>query len=178
MQDLLLNLVELILEVVKLLNINKALTIDGCGATLDANDLSQIFYITGKGCTIKNIIFKNACSKYGGAIYWNGTSGTLTNCTFINCYSNDYKDGGSVYWAGSNGKLTNCKFIDSYGADNGSSVYWTGSNGILATSTFTGSSSSISGGAIFGVVLTVKYMVVLLKIHTLEVLVEIYIRCI
>ena len=132
----------------KAININKALTIDGCGATLDANGLSQIFYITGKGCTIKNIIFKNACSKYGGAIYWNGTSGTLTNCTFINCSSKDYGDGGSVYWAGSNGKLTNCKFIDSHGADNGGAVYWTGSNGILSASTFNSSSSSTSAGAI------------------------------
>ncbi len=132
----------------KAININKNLIIDGCGATLDAKGLSQIFYISGKGCTIKNIIFKNAYAKYGGAIYWNGASGTLTNCTFNNCSSKDYGDGGCVYWAGSNGKLTKCKFINSQGADNGGSVYWTGSNGVLATSTFTSSSSSTSAGAI------------------------------
>lgn len=35
------------------------LTIDGQNHVIDANNLSRIFYITGKNITLKNIIFKN-----------------------------------------------------------------------------------------------------------------------
>ena len=39
----------------------------------------------------------------GGAVFWNGTNGTLTGCTFIN-NAIDY-GGGAVHWDGANGTL-------------------------------------------------------------------------
>jgi len=61
------------------------LTIDGNGHTIDAQNNSQIFNITGNNITLKNIIFKNALTKKsGGAILnFKGTIKVI-DCEFIN----------------------------------------------------------------------------------------------
>ena len=73
--------------------ISKAITIDGQGHSIDGSGLSRIFKIASDNVCLKNIVFKNgiAFGKYftildvgGGAIYWNGTGGSVINCTFLN----------------------------------------------------------------------------------------------
>ena len=160
------------------ITINKAITIDGNGHSIDGNNLARAFYITGINVTIKNIIFKN-CFRgnsndvYGGSIYWYGYNGLLDNCNFLNSrtvtLNNNYQTyihksyGGAVYWSGNNGKITNCNFNDCYSSYNeqtkytnsirGGAVYWTGENGVISNSAFARCTSNAyttsEGGAVY-----------------------------
>lgn len=73
--------------------INKNITIDGNGHTLDGKSKSRIFTIfyglkENNYVTLKNIVFKNGFAKiYGGAIL-NFAELTVDNCTFTNNYAN------------------------------------------------------------------------------------------
>lgn len=72
--------------------INKTITIDGNGHTLNGNHTSRMFNISADNVIIKNINFinGNAYGLYfssnagGGAIYWNGANGYIENCNFTN----------------------------------------------------------------------------------------------
>ena len=70
--------------------INRPVTIDGQGCTLNGNNLSRIFYIRDtNGVTIKNINFINGNAGddlQGGAVYLGDAyrDYTVMNCTFIN----------------------------------------------------------------------------------------------
>ncbi|WP_407392189.1 hypothetical protein [Methanobrevibacter sp.] len=111
----------------KEIKIEKDITIEGNGATLDANHKSRILTISKGNVVLKNINFVNALSKTsGGAILANGNL-TLINCNFTNNSVNaDYEwysktksqitpddlgEGGAVY---SNNDLTviNSNFIN------------------------------------------------------------------
>lgn len=88
------------------------LVIDGNGHTIDGNNKSRIFIITGNNITIKNITFKNGHSyenynapfnNHGGAIKINFNRNiSINNCEFINNASED--EGGAIYNRG--GELT------------------------------------------------------------------------
>ncbi|MDO5850232.1 MAG: hypothetical protein Q4P14_03370, partial [Methanobacteriaceae archaeon] len=92
--------------------VNKCVTINGNGATLDAQNLSRIFEVTAQGVTFKDITFINgnalAClpdienivnNGKGGAILFNipdcdSDEGYIVDCTFIN---NMAFQGGAVF---------------------------------------------------------------------------------
>lgn len=76
--------------------VNKTLTIEGHGATLDAKKSSRIFNVISPNCIFKNINFINGDAGFngnGGAILFNDI-GYVYNCTFIN---NTAECGGAVY---------------------------------------------------------------------------------
>ena len=69
------------------MTINKAITIEGQGYTIDGASQSAIFSISGSNVVLNNITFINA---YGnswtyraGAIYGTGSNVNITNCNFI-----------------------------------------------------------------------------------------------
>ena len=68
--------------------INRSISINGNGITIDGSNTARIFNIKAADVTINNIIFTNGKadenSEAGGAIYWNGANGTLSNSTFNN----------------------------------------------------------------------------------------------
>ena len=76
------------------LTINKPLTIDGNGYTLDADGKSRIFYITGENVTLKNISMKGGYANSqsgivdknrrpgGGFIYVNNVGTIVDSCIF------------------------------------------------------------------------------------------------
>ena len=119
--------------------INRDLTIDGDGNTIDACKKALIFNIVGGNVVFKNIRLVNSNSYYGhgllyGAIFGNATA---INCTFdkdsVAMYSND--PGGSIAInctftgnGGTNGgalhnvNAINCTFIGN-SADNGGAAY-------------------------------------------------------
>ena len=121
--------------------INKTITIDGKGHTIDANHQSRIFTITADEVVLKNINFKNGREAgNGGSIYWGGNSGRLTNCSFTDSSSNT--NGGAIYWQGANGAVEDSRFTDCSALQNGSSIYWSGSNGTVSNSAFTNKNES------------------------------------
>ena len=106
------------------IKINKSLTIDGKGHTLNADGKGRILYIINNYVSVsvilKNIKFINAnASSDGGAIYmssWRNAS--ISNCSFIN--NTDAKNGGAIYGANCGGStITNCLFENNTSKNNG-----------------------------------------------------------
>ena len=116
------------------ININKALTINGNGHSIDASHSSRIFKINANNVVLNNIKFLNANSgDWGGAIYTNYQI-KVDNCEFINNHAyyrgaaiystapldvsnsifskNTAENGGAVYLESSNANFKNCKFLE------------------------------------------------------------------
>ena len=66
--------------------INRSVNIEGQGHIIDANNLSEIFYLNADNITLKNIVFKNANGFNFGAVYCSASNISIINCTFINNY--------------------------------------------------------------------------------------------
>ncbi|WP_407423644.1 C1 family peptidase [Methanobrevibacter sp.] len=94
--------------------------LNGNGRTIDGNNQSRIFNITGNNVTLNNLILINGNADKGGAIYSTGTL-KLNNVTFINNYAT--KEGGAIGLYG-NASLDcdNSRFTDNY-AEVASSIY-------------------------------------------------------
>ena len=137
--------------------IDKPLTIDGNGHTINALEKSRIFLIEGENVVLKNIKFCNANDQDygndngGGAIKWKGSNGVLSGCSFDNSNTPDY--GGAVFWLGDNGVLSDCSFADSNAYYGGGAVCWFGSSGVLSGCSFVDSNAKSNsyngdGGAV------------------------------
>jgi len=142
------------------INVNKnLLTIIGCEGCTLTNTNGRIFNVTGSNVTLKNIAFENGTSvSYisGGAIYWSGANGTVSNCNFTKNQISRY--GGAIYWTGANGTVSNCYFTNNTARSGGygGAIYWTGANATISDNFFikngaiAGSGSNWgSGGAIY-----------------------------
>ena len=129
--------------------IDKSLTIDGKGYTINANHQSRIFNITAANVTLKNITFINGNASYGGTIIWNtADNGKITDCLFEN---NEAYDGGAILWDnGTKGKIIKSTFKNN-------NVTWRGgaiqivnaSNCEIKDCTFYNNSANRSAGAIY-----------------------------
>lgn len=130
--------------------INKALTINGNGHTIDALDESRIFYIDSNDVALINITFKNGNSLYGGANFFEGT---LNNITIIGDFIDNYaEDGGANYFEDT---LSNATIIGDYtnniASKSGGANYFFGAlSNVLILANFTDNvAESGSGGANF-----------------------------
>lgn len=83
------------------LEITKDLTIkpNGSSATLDANNMSRIFKVTGGNFKLYNMVLQsgNAGENEGGGIYVSGGELVLSETTIKNCIA---QDGGGIYLTG------------------------------------------------------------------------------
>ena len=98
------------------ITIDKSITIDGQGHTIDAQGKARIFMVGAGNVVLKNIIFKNGkTTVHGGAIYFNKLStGNVLNCSFTNnkvTVLPGYGSGGGAIWM-SYGTVLNCNFTD------------------------------------------------------------------
>jgi len=116
------------------IKINNAVSIDGQNHYIDGKNKICAFYVKYDNVTLKNIRFVN-CGY--SAVMWNGASGSIINCSFINCSAGTY--GGAVIWDGTCGNIINSTFIncsctkyESYGG----AIRWEGTNGHIINSTF------------------------------------------
>ena len=105
------------------IDINRSVTIDGQGHTINVNEQSRIFNVKANNVIIKNITFANGkVTANGAAINVNAYYDyvNITGCTFIN---NTAWWGGAVYfdWYESNRFVDNCTFINNH-ADKGGAV--------------------------------------------------------
>ncbi len=133
--------------------INKALTIDGKGYTINGNSKARIFYLYGNNIVLKNIDFKNSSGHGdGGAIYNSGANCSIISCTFVNdsCYGN----GGAIYNSGANCSINSCDFINCSAIDDdgGGAIFnYNGANCIIISCTFNSDMAprSYGGGGIY-----------------------------
>ena len=105
------------------MNITGKLTIFGNGFSIIADGHCRIFNITADDVVLDNITFedgKNTTDK-GGAIYWSGSNGTVSNSLFRN---NTANIGGAIYFnsSASNAKIINCTFYNNNATENGGAI--------------------------------------------------------
>ena len=128
----------------------KDITISSGGnVVFDAKGKNLHFEVTGDNVLIEKITFRNFnFTNMGGAIYWTGNNGALTNCNFINNTAND-NGGGAIRWNGNNGIVSNSAFTNNTAINHGGGgIYWIGVNGTLTSSTFTNNKVNWSGGGV------------------------------
>ena len=131
-------------EIIEGIIIDKNITIDGKGHTIDAKEMTRIFNVQATGVTFKNIVFANGKSNLGydgggdngGAIYYNVDNSlainfNVENCTFVNNTANmdlyyfGYQ-GGAIYIKANGGSynIKNSAFINNNArGDNGGAIY-------------------------------------------------------
>lgn len=128
--------------------INKPITIDGNGYTIDAQHKSRIFEILGDNVKIKDLNFVNSTSNYGygGVIYCEGDNAEISLCTFKNC---DAYYGGAIYLNGFNCTISYCLFSNSSALRIGGAIYWVGKSGEIYTCIFENNSAEQFGGALY-----------------------------
>ena len=128
------------------IKINKSITIDGGGNTLDGKNVSRIFDVTAGNVALKNLKFINAkFTGNGGAINWKADDGILSNCTFEGCSASK---GGAVYASLSTLCFTDC-FFSGNSAVEGGCVYVAYSIADFINVSFINNSATNASGAIF-----------------------------
>ena len=132
------------------IEINTPGVINGNGAVIDmAESNIRTFYVRASGVTIKNLTIINANHNgNGGAIYFD-TTGTVSNCNFINNKATGgYVGGGAIRML--SGTVANCNFTDNKATGEGS---YGGAirmdSGSVSNCNFTGNTASHNGGAVY-----------------------------
>ena len=130
--------------------INKSMTIDGDGYTINANQMSGLFYINAENVTLKNINFLNAKSrvKNAGIYVESNARVNIINCNFTNCIG---QYGGALHFSeGSTAFIANSSFINC-SAEFGGAIYLDGNvNCQIADSIFRDNVAEVLGGCILG----------------------------
>ncbi|WP_296889773.1 right-handed parallel beta-helix repeat-containing protein [uncultured Methanobrevibacter sp.] len=132
------------------ITINKALTINGNGHTIDASGQSRIFN-TNSELTFDNIVFKNGKTMDGGAAIKTERFLFIKNSIFM---GNDAYDGGAIY-SSKNINVTNCIFMNNKADGSGfnqceGGAIWTEEGTVeVDNSTFIGNYAYDYGGAIY-----------------------------
>lgn len=137
------------------IKINKTITINGNGHTIDASNLARIFSITGNNVILNNISFINAKgSGSGGAIVVSGANCTINNSSFENNYASSY--GGAIYTSGVNTEIDNCDFTNNSAYWGAGAIYSTNANLTVNNSSFDSNYGTVKtfysddgGGAIY-----------------------------
>lgn len=129
--------------------INGAITINGNGYTLNADEQSRIFNLKGSNSKVvlDGINFVNGSAKSGGAIYQEGSTIDLTvnNCKFQD--NTAIAEGGAIYSGGKNVKISNSEFTNNNAQTKGGAVS-TGDKTNITNSVFKNNNGPGYGGAV------------------------------
>jgi predicted outer membrane repeat protein len=105
--------------------VNKTITIDGKGATIDLDHKTRGFYVNAPNVIIKNIKIINGNlgnGGMGGAIFFNSKNGDIINATFE---GNTADYGGAVAVTEKGVTVTNSTFKNNYANERGGAIYVT-----------------------------------------------------
>ena len=133
--------------------VNKVITIDGQGHTIDCANNNAYAFCSEKGeVTLKNLIIKNSANNFtknGGALFIAWTAEwTLINCTFENNLAQEYD--GAIYHM-SSGTLTiiNSTFKNNKAQEEDGGAIFSKGDLVIEGSYFEGNSALVDGGAIY-----------------------------
>ena len=156
--------------------ISESVNINGNGFTLNGNNLVRLFDVEADNVNISNLnIINHLSSNNGGAIYWNGANGKITNTNFTNNKANGtFGSGGAVFFNKANNNIVdstftrneaslgaavyvnnenitirNSNFINNNGNSSGGAIFWNGNNGNINSNIFTSNNANSFGGAVF-----------------------------
>ena len=135
--------------------LNKSLTIDGQGHTIDCLNKKNCFafYSDNGHIILKNLIISNSRNynnNMSGALYIDGFAEyEIRNCTFMNNFARTC--GGAIYNnANRTLFISNCQFMGNRLYDNcGGAIYSKGALNFVENSTFVSNTASTMGGAIY-----------------------------
>ena len=123
------------------IRIDKTITIDGKGYTIDAKGQARVFDVMASDVTIKNLTIINVrTDSNGGAVYFY-SSGTVSNCNFVNNTAKYL--GGAVYFSssGSAHVVESCNFVNNNApGGTGGAIGFEGS-GTVSNCNFTGNTA-------------------------------------
>ena len=123
--------------------IDKPITINGNGYTINALQKARIFKITTSNVVLTNITFANATtSGSGGAVYFNSNV-NITNCNFIN--NSAHNNGCAVYCDGNGSTINMCSFTNNSAKSSGGAVYGCGDYFTINNCSFTNNSVKSDG---------------------------------
>jgi len=130
----------------------------GCGGAISYHDFENRRESGGiiNGCTFIDDRANNDTSIHsimgghklafgrGGAIYFDGSDTTISNCTFINSFA---PNGGAVFFYAANSAVKNCTFINNT-AREGGAVKFNAKNSYMEYCTYINNTATIDGGAL------------------------------
>ena len=127
--------------------INRKVTINGNGHTIDAKWEAEAFHVRTGDVTISNLTIKNGYNgDYGGVIYFDA-AGTVMNCNFVNNVATSSIKGGGAIFFSSFGNVTNCNFTGN-SAENGGAIFFSSSGNVTNCNFVNNSAIKGYGGAI------------------------------
>ncbi len=138
------------------IGIQKQLTIDGNGHTINGKNTARAFFIDANNVVLKNIIFINGNSEGhgGGTLLIRASNTVIENCTFKNSKDNY---GGAIYindkskidgTAVTGTKINNCNFESNTAKKSGGAIYAYSKGNTITNSKFTNNKASELGGAV------------------------------
>ncbi|WP_407421140.1 Ig-like domain repeat protein [Methanobrevibacter sp.] len=105
-------------------------------------------YTSGKGSKINNNQFLRNKAVSGGAVYIEIDGISMDKCYFKDNYITG-GGGGAMRWNGNSGTMTNCVFEDNIAETRGGAVYWNGNDAKIQNSNFTNNVAiTAAGGAL------------------------------
>ena len=135
--------------------VDKPITIDGNGYTIDAMGIVRVFKVTGTNVAFKNVtITKGGSTASGGGVYIDQSlTVSFENVKVTKCGSEKgthTRDGGAALFIDSKAKVTftDCEISDNTGKDRAGGLYLKG-NAVLTNTKITGNSSGSRGGGIY-----------------------------
>ena len=127
--------------------INKSITINGNGHTIDGKNQVGIFWVNASNVVLNDITFINSQSNYGSAVLWDDVdNGSIVGCSFVD--NSATIQGGAVYWLGSGGSIVGSSFVDNSASEDAGAVLWAGSGGSVDNCSFENNHAGIFGGAV------------------------------
>ena len=135
------------------IGIDRQLTIDGKGHTLDGKNAQGIFTVSSgvTNVVIKNVNFINGVRNCGAAIHaYNGANNLIVdNCTFKNNKATTDNVGGAILITANNCKITNCYFEGNVAKTSGGAIRLEGDSNTIANCIFKeNKATGALGGAI------------------------------
>ena len=116
------------------ISINKELTINGNGHTIDASNGARIFSVSGSNVVFKNITLTHANGDVGVGLYVTGSNFKVINSTFT-----DISGSGAtaLYLVGNYPKVIDCRFINNKATyEVAAAIFLQGNFGEIVNSTF------------------------------------------
>ena len=127
------------------LEIDKQITINGRGATIDGNDASRVINVESTGnLTLRDVIITGGSAPNGGGIYNNGGTVTLKDKSSVS--GNEADAGSGIFNNYGTVTLKDTSSVSGNGAASGGGIYNTGTLTLSGNSSVSGNEADDGGG--------------------------------
>ena len=104
-------------------------------------------YWSGSNGLLTDLLFDQVSAENNGGVLY--ISNSYVEVLDSNFYNSHAANGGAIYWVGLDGKLSNANFVNNSATISGGGIYWIGNNANITSVNFTNNSADIDGGALY-----------------------------